>query len=172
MRRPTRREVGLAIAFVILVALVLLWFRGCGPASRATAATGDALLPTGSSFTISGDVSSAIRPGELVALNLTLDNASDLDLAIDRITVAVVGINAPLADTDHPCTAADFQVRELSGGVVVRLARNSVDNLSGLQVPKANWPAVGMLNRPVNQDGCKGASLTLNYEASGTEVPR
>jgi hypothetical protein len=27
---------------------------------------------------------------------------------------------------------------------------------------------VGMLNRSVNQDGCKGASLTLAYTASGT----
>jgi hypothetical protein len=35
-----------------------------------------------------------------------------------------------------------------------------------------SWPAVGMVDRPVNQDGCKGASVTLRYEASGVEVPR
>ena len=172
MRRPTRREVGLAIALVIVAALILVWFRGCGPAGRAAAATGEATFPTESSFMISGDVSRAITPGQLVGLDLTLDNTSDVDLAINRITVTVVRIHAPRADADHPCTAADFRVRELSGGGVLRLAGNSVSNLSGLQLPKANWPAVGMLNLPVNQDGCKGASLTLNYEASGTEVPR
>lgn len=172
MRRPTRREVGLAMASVILVALILLWTRGCGPVARASSGAGDASLPTPFSFMISGDVSRPITPGELVLLDLTLDNASDLDLAIDRITVAVVGIDAPLADTGHPCSAADFHVRNLSNGPVLRLAGNSVANLSGLKLPEANWPAVGMLNRPVNQDGCKGASLTLSYEASGTEVPR
>jgi len=85
--------------------------------------------------------------------------------------VAVVVIHAPRADADHPCSAADFQVRELSGGGVLRLAHDSVNTLSGLKLPTANWPAVGMLNRPVNQDGCKGASVTLEYEASGTELP-
>ena len=172
MRRPTRREVGLVCAFVILVAVLLLWFRGWGPVTRSTEGPDDGSVRTPSSFTISGDVSRPITPGALVALDLTLDNTNDLDLTIDRITVAVVGIDAPQADVDHPCSAADFEVRELSGGGRLRLAGNSAANLSELDVSEENRPAVGMLNRPVNQDGCKGASLTLNYEASAKEVAR
>lgn len=172
MRQPTRREAGLAIVLAIIVALCLLVFRGCGPEGRAAAATGVGSLSTPSSFMISGDVIRPITPGELVALDLRLENTNDLDLRIDRITVAVVDVDAPQSDKRHPCSAADFEVRQLSGSVVLRLAGYSTDSLSGLKLPEANWPAVGMLNRPVNQDGCKGASLTLNYEASGTEVTR
>lgn len=124
-----------------------------------------------SAFAISGDFNRAISPGQWVALDLVLDNTNDSEVVIDRITVAVVGIDAPRADADHSCSTADFGVRQLSGGVAIRLPGNSIVNLSGRDVPEENRPAVGMINRPVNQDGCKGASLTLSYEASGMEVP-
>ena len=158
--------------FALVVAVLLLWFRGCGPVGRSTDATGDGSIRTPSFFTISGDVRRPISPGELVPIDLMLDNTSDLDLAIDHITVAVVGVDAPRADAEHPCSAADFEVRNLSGGVVVRIAGKSAENLSGMDLPDENWPAVSLVDRPVNQDGCKGASLTLRYEASGVGVPR
>jgi hypothetical protein len=172
MRGLTRREVVLAVVFVVCVAALLIWFRGWGPVGRSTDATGQGSVRVPSSFTISGDVRSSISPGELVPIDLRLDNTNGLDLAIDHITVAVVSIDAPRADVDHPCSAADFEVRPLSGGVVLRIAANSAQNLSAMDLPDKNWPAVGMVDRPVNQDGCKGASLTLRYEASGVEVPR
>ncbi len=171
MNRPTRREAILTVVFAILLA-VLLWFRGCGPVGSSTADAGQGSVRAPSSFTISGDLRRPVSPGELEALDLTLDNTNDVDLVIDRITVAVVGIDAPRADIDHPCSEADFEVRHLSGGVVLSLPGNSTRTLSGLELAEENWPAVGMINRPVNQDGCKGASLTLRYEASGVEVPR
>lgn len=172
MRGPTRSEVVLAVVFALVVAVLLLWFPGGRPVGHSTDVTGHASVRASSYFTISGDVRRPILPGELVPIDLRLDNTSDLDLAIDHITVGVVGIDAPRADVDHPCSAADFEVRQLSGGVVLRIAGNSAVNLSGMDLPDENWPAVSMVDRPVNQDGCKGASLTLRYEASGVEVPR
>jgi hypothetical protein len=172
MRRPTRREVVLAVVFALVVAVLLLWLRGCGPVGRSTDVTGHDSVRAPSSFTISGDVRRPISPGEVVPIDLRLDNTSDLDLAIDHITVVVVGVDAPRADADHPCSAADFDVRQLSGGVVLRIVANSAESLSAMDLPNENWPAVSMVDRPVNQDGCKGASLTLRYEASGMEVPR
>lgn len=172
MRRPTRREAGLAVAFGTLVAVFVLGLTHCGSVVRSTGVAGSGSIGSSSSFTISGDVSRSILPGELVALDLTLQNATERDLVIDRITVVVVGVDAPHADADHPCGVADFEVRPLSSGVVFRLAGNRTASLSGLAVPEESWPAVGMVNRPTNQDGCKEASLTLGYEASGTEVPR
>ena len=46
----------------------------------------------------------------MVPLDLTLDNTNANDLAIDRITVAVMTVDAPRADAEHPCSAADFEV--------------------------------------------------------------
>jgi hypothetical protein len=67
---------------------------------------------------------------------------------------------------------ADFDVRQLSGHIAVTLRASREDDLNGMGVARGHWPAVGMLDRPVNQDGCKGAFLTLGYEASGVEVQR
>ena len=172
MKGPTRREVTLTAVFAVLVAVILLFPFDRGPSVRPPDDTGRVSVRASSSFTIAGAVHRPISPGELAALDLTLDNTSNLDLVIDRITVAVVRIDAPGADADHPCTETDFEVRHLSGGAVVRLPSSSSDSLSGMDLPEEKWPAVGMRNRPVNQDGCKGASLTLGYEATGVEMPR
>ena len=173
MRGPRRRQVVIAVVCALVVAVLLLWVPSCGPEGRATGTTGyGSVGALSSSFTISGEVRRLISPGELVPIDLRLDNVGDIDLAIDHVTVAMVGIDAPRADVDHPCSAADFEVRQLSGGVVPRIAGNSSENLSGMDLPEENWPAVSMVDRPVNQDGCKGASLTLRYEASGVEVAR
>jgi hypothetical protein len=172
VRRPTRREAVLAGTFATLVAVLILWFPGCGPVGTSTEATGNGTVRASLSFTIRGGISRAISPGEAVALDLTLHNTNDLDLLIEQITVAVARVDAPQADAAHPCSEADFEVRPSSGGIVLRLPGNTTDRLSELDLPEENWPTVGMINRPVNQDGCKGASLTLDYEASGVEVQR
>jgi hypothetical protein len=45
----------------------------------------------------------------------------------------------------------------------------TASTLSDLDVPDHDRPAIGMHDRPVNQDGCKAAVITLAYEASGAE---
>jgi hypothetical protein len=61
-------------------------------------------------------------------------------------------------------------VRQLPTDVVLRLEANDAQTLSEMDVSPGRRPALGMLDRPVNQDGCKGAFLTLGYQASGVEV--
>lgn len=170
MTRPTRRETVLAVAFGISVAVLLFWFLGRDPLGRSAGETGDGRVGDLSAFTISGDVGNAITPGVMAPLDLSLDNPNDRDLVVDRITVTVTDVDAPQADADHPCSVADFDVRQLADGIAVTLLASGMDDLSGLGVARGDWPAVGMLNRPVNQDGCKGAFLTLSYEARGVEV--
>lgn len=170
MTRPTRRETVLAAAFAISLAVLLFCFLGHDPAGRSNGDMGDGRVSVPSPFTISGDVDNAITPGVMAPLDLSLDNPNDHDLRVDRITVTVTDVDAPQADADHPCSAADFDVRPLADGITVTLGANRVDDLSGLGLARGHWPAVGMLDRPVNQDGCKGASLALAYEAFGAEV--
>ena len=47
------------------------------------------------------------------------------------------------------------------------LPPEATSSLSGLSVSSAQWPHVGMLNTSVNQDGCKGASVILDFSGSG-----
>ena len=42
-------------------------------------------------------------------------------------------------------------------------------DLTGLGVPVASWPTLAMRNLPHNQDGCKGATLTLHFRAARTD---
>jgi hypothetical protein len=173
MRTPTRREALLTVAYAALTVVLLFWLWG-RDATHHTSATGvgPGSVDVPSSFTISGDVRGVITPGVMLPLDLRLDNPNDVGIAIDRITVTVQDVDAPRADMDHPCSVGDFAVRQLSGGVLPTLAANGRNDLSGMGRARRRWPAVGMLNRPVNQDGCKGAVLTLGYEASGTQAHR
>jgi hypothetical protein len=49
---------------------------------------------------------------------------------------------------------------------VLRLPAGTSD-LAKLGVPAASWPRLTMLNRSVNQDGCKGAVVRLRFKARG-----
>lgn len=64
------------------------------------------------------------------------------------------------------CAVDDFAVGQASNRVIT-LAARSASTLSSLDLARRTWPRVGMPNRSVNQDGCKGASVTLDYTASG-----
>lgn len=173
MRRPTRREAVLAVALAAIVVATLLWFQG-GESTDGTSTTGagHGSVHGPAPFAISGDVGGAMTPGALVPLDLALENPNDFEVAVEGITVTVQDVNAPRADTNHPCSVVDFEVRQVPGSVVLSLDGNRTQDLSGLGLRRDHWPAVGMLDRSVNQDGCKGAVLTLGYEATGAEVRR
>ena len=123
------------------------------------------------SVTIEGRGTGLIRPGVMVPLDLSFDNPHDQSLTLHRVTVRITGIEAPLADDEHPCTMEDFVVRQLSGSPDLVLAGGTASTLSDLGVAERDWPAVGMRARPVNQDGCKDADLALTYEAGSTGSP-
>lgn len=170
MRRPTRREKFLGVGLACFGVAFMLWVPGCEPQRRPIVDTGPSVVGGGSVFTIAGDIRNAMVPGAHEPLDLSLDNPNDRGLVVDRITVTVTDVGAPHADADHPCSVADFDVRPLADGVAITLRAKGVDTLSGLGVARDDWPAVVMLDRPVNQDGCKGAVLTLGYVARGVEV--
>ena len=76
-------------------------------------------------------------------------------------------VDAPAADTRHPCTLEDFTVTQPAGDLELTLAARASQRLSDLSLPGTRWPQVGMVDSAANQDGCKGATLTLEYAATG-----
>ena len=172
MRRPTRRGAVLGGGYLSLAIGIVLWPVGPeGPTASLDIPT-TAPAAAASLFSISGDVRGGIAPGVAVPLDLRFDNLDDVDLIIDEVEVTVTEVVAPRADVDRPCTVADFAVRQLAAGVVLRLTAHEISHLSGMDVPRTSWPSVGLRDRRVNQDGCKGASWTLDYEAHGEEEER
>ena len=156
---------GLAAATLLASTAWFLWPRGADP----TAESGGEVRVDGrsASITISGEADAPIVIGAMVPLDLTLGNPNEFEVSINRIAVTVMSVDAPLADTRHPCSVADFEVRELSEPVVLTLKGKTSHNLSALGVTRVQWPAVGMVSTAMNQDGCKGAVLSLAYQASG-----
>lgn len=107
-------------------------------------------------------------PGTSQALDLALSNPNSQAIAIDRLTVSLKQVSAPRATTALPCTAADFSVRQFSGTYPLHVPADSTVHLSGLGIARSRGPQLLMLDRPVNQDGCQGATVTLSYVGTAT----
>jgi hypothetical protein len=181
-KRTARRRLVLLGSSALLVAGLLsslsylwLWSADDATVAGTTVAghgTGGGVLasPRGS-FTIRGDAAGRISPGVMAPLDLWLTNPHDVPMSVAGLLVTVQGVSAPNADATHPCTVSDFSVDQVSRGLKMTVAARGTSALSSLGLARASLPAVGMLKRSVNQDGCKGASLTLGYAASGTLAP-
>lgn len=118
-------------------------------------------------FSVGGDGDRPISPGMTIPLDLEIDNPHDEPLTVTRLLVTLRVADAPEADTQHPCSAADFTVVQASEALPIRLPARQTSSLRGLDLPESQWPRIGMLNRGVNQDGCKGSTLALDYSATG-----
>jgi hypothetical protein len=117
-------------------------------------------------FKVSGTPAERLAPGVSVPLNLALINPHAFAVSVRSLAVRVRSIRAPRADRGHACGAQDFAVARYSGPRL-RLSPRSRATLGRLGVAPARWPHLSMLDRPVNQDGCKGASLALDYRGAG-----
>jgi hypothetical protein len=122
-------------------------------------------------FSISGDLPTPLEPGFTAPLDLVLSNPGPVSIAITGLEVDISSIDAPQASETYPCTDEDFSVTQFSGAYGFTLAPSTSSTLSQLGLPPESWPQVTMVNRPVNQNGCKAAVLNFSYSgtASGGE---
>jgi hypothetical protein len=125
-------------------------------------------LSTPDAFTISGTVPDLLTPGAAAPLDLTLSNREGSEIRISSLSVRVASVSGPQTDPTHPCSANDFSVEQFSGTPGFTLAASSSASLDELGFDASEWPEVSMLNLPVNQDGCKQASLTLEFAGTAT----
>jgi hypothetical protein len=134
-----------------------------GPDLVAKGRANGAIWTTAVKF--SGRVSDPLSPGVSSPIVVTISNQNPKVVKMKRVRVTIANIYAPHADANHLCTKLDFQIRQMPRQTLQVPARKVID-LGGLGLPATSWPTVAMLNRPVNQDGCKGAQLTLRLRAA------
>ena len=176
MSNAARKWFVLSGALALAGGFVLVRLFAGGPTvaddgSGGVAGTGVAeLRGSSTSFSIAGRAAEPISPGVLVPLDLEFTNSHDSPMSVTDLTVSVQRVSAPQADDFHPCAVGDFAVEQASRSLEINVPAGAPHTLTSLGLPRAEWPQVAMLNRSVNQDGCKGASLTLDYTASGTLV--
>jgi hypothetical protein len=123
--------------------------------------------PVGAPFAISGTFG-PLWPGVSQSLDLALTNPNSQAIAINSLVVALKYVNAPRASSSLPCSLADFSVVPFAGPYPLRVPAHATVRLSDLGVRATRAPRVEMLDRPVNQDGCRGATVTLAYSGSAT----
>jgi hypothetical protein len=122
---------------------------------------------SGQAFTISGNGSAALFPGGTSYLNLSLTNPNSVPIYVSSLTVTFGGVAGPNVSPATPCGSGDYLITQFGGGIStanpITLPAKSTETLAQLGFAQAQLPRVQMLNRHVKQDGCKGATLTLNY---------
>lgn len=124
-------------------------------------------------YTVSGNAAALLYPGAAPSpINLTFSNpnvgngGSGADgVRVANLTVAISSVSAPNARTSTPCTIADFAVTQFSGEYPF-LIPSGLSSLQSLGFAQSTWPGVRLIDRPVNQDGCKGATITLSYDGA------
>jgi hypothetical protein len=121
-------------------------------------------------FTIAGALPNLLTPGTGEPLDLTLTNLESTDLVIANLNVRVASVSGPQRSSTHTCDPEDFSVEQFSGTPGFTLPAGSSADLGELGFEPSEWPTVSMLNRPVNQDGCKGASLSLSFTGTADEA--
>jgi hypothetical protein len=119
--------------------------------------------PPSRQFTIAGSTTALLVPGGAAVIDLRLTNPRGPALRVSYLAVGITGVRAPLADATHPCTVRDFGVTQFSGRYGFTVPGSSTRSLAQLGFAQAQWPRVLMLDRPVNQDGCKQATLELSF---------
>jgi hypothetical protein len=146
------------------------------PAAEAPAAVEPPVVPPGppvfapDAFTIAGVLPDRLTPGNGGPLDLTLTNLESSDLLIESLGVRIAEVSGPQADATHGCDTEDFTIEQFSGTPGFTLPASSSADLSDLGFEPSEWPAISMLNLPVNQDGCKEASLSLSFSGSAIEA--
>jgi hypothetical protein len=116
-------------------------------------------------FTISGGLT-GLAPGVSRPLDLTLTNPNKKALSVSNLGVTIDHVTRAAGAT-LPCDPSDYAVVQYTGPYPLTVPANGSASLSGLGVASSAWPRITMLDRPVNQDGCKGATLTLAYTGAG-----
>jgi hypothetical protein len=130
-------------------------------------AHGPQQLHRGVKVKITGAAQGQLRPGTSAPVALKFKNPNKHKVQMKRVRVKIAGVVAPHADAAHPCTSADFAVRQMPRKTLLRLPAKRSTDLATMRVPMDAWPWLTMLNRPLNQDGCKGAEVKLRFKARG-----
>lgn len=120
------------------------------------------------SFRIEGDAVAPISPGVTVPLALKFTNPHPYPMRVSHLTVRIGRVRAPDADRRHPCTVQDYVLVQVRSTVAIDVPPSSTVTLADLDLPRKSWPQVGMPYRTTNQDGCRGAKVTLAYAAFGS----
>jgi len=140
---------------------------------RASASVKLDVNTKGKNFAISGNLDGLLAPGRTLPLQLSLTNPNKKSISVTNLSVTLQDVTRTSVAISHsqPCTLGDYAVIQYSGPYPLVVPSSPTMSLSALGVPSGQWPQIQLINKPDpsaanNQDGCKGATLSLSYSGS------
>jgi len=130
-------------------------------------------IPPAVPYTIAGSITTPLYPGGAPSpINLSFLNPNPgnggsgaIGVQVSSLTATVSAVSAPSATSELPCTVSDFAVTQFSGTYPFVIPQGK-SSLRSLGFAQGTWPAVRLVDRPVNQNGCRGATLTIAYSGA------
>ncbi len=161
------RERGVIVTLLVVIVLLLFVPDLRSRTSRLLSGAGSQNATLGSpDFGVAGRVSVPLAPGRAGPIDVEFDNPGDDTLVVTELAVSIDSVVAPNATSDRRCTEADFVVEPGRLAEVIVAERSRV-RLSDTDRPAPLWPRLRMVDTDVSQDGCRGATVQLDYHAKG-----
>ena len=138
---------------LVLGAVAILAVAGVAVAYWTTTGSGSgsgAVASSNGSITLHGTISSELSPGASAPVAFTADNGNSSSEQVGTVH-AVVSIDE--AHAKAGCEASDFTLADT--------AENQVIPASSTGVALAHGGTITMADTAANQDGCKGATISL-----------
>ncbi|MCU1657695.1 MAG: hypothetical protein JWO57_2351 [Pseudonocardiales bacterium] len=151
MRKFSKKQYLAAGAAAVIIAggagtAFAYWTTSGSGTGSGTAATANGTLGLHASF-----ASDTLTPGNSVPVSFTADNTNSSDLQVG--TVHTVVTTTPAVDATGTCNASWFSVADVTENQVI------THNTSGTAL--ATGGTLVFAESGTNQDGCKGATITL-----------
>jgi hypothetical protein len=118
-------------------------------------------------FSVSGNLTSALRPGTSAPIDLTLTNPHSYPMTVTAVAVRISAVTVATTGKPSSCSTSNFVVREPVKVLPITLAAHSSVSLSNKNFPRSSWPQITMLKTNVSQNECKNVSLQISYLANG-----
>jgi len=121
-------------------------------------------------YTISGTISTPLRPGEAavpIDVAFASTNAGNggtgvSGVRVSSLVVTITAVTGPNIGASRPCSTTDFVLTQFEGRYPFTIPEGS-SSLSSLGFASGTWPTLRMKETGANQNGCKRATVSLAY---------
>lgn len=155
-RNPAIKLIALALAFLVAAGTAYAYWTNSGSGSGSAGTGTSAAVTVNQTSTVAGLYPGG--PAEPVSGNF--DNGNGGPVFVTSVNATVGSVTGPNITAGTPCDATDYAL----GGFPVAIGRQIP---AGAGVDSWTGGSVRMVNKPAaNQDGCKGATVTIAYTSN------
>ena len=154
-RRSTKLIAVIAVLGLAAAAYAYWTTSGDGAGTANTDAAAGAV-------TITGDTVNGLAPGRTVALTGTIVNPNDYDVRVSNLQIDSIAVDA--AHLGAGCTLANYSFSNTPVAVNATLQETNAGTTDEVAFPTGL--TVTMLETGVNQNACKGATISVDYSSN------